>query len=216
MVDYGITQGGTVAGSLTVSGDLAVQGNNSVSGIMDVNGYMIPDSAMGPQDHGLVGWTLDPARTASSVIAINGTVYVMKIPIRRSTAASGIWWVIGTAGALPVAGQNWVGLYSEQGTRMAASNVDASISSAGTYNTLMTEQDLVGGTFVWVAVLFNAVTPPTMLRGSSFQTSPSMNLGPAGLRAGVAATLATTLPASFTPSALTTNNCLTFFAGLSV
>lgn len=216
-----VTGNQTVSGTLGVTGAvgtgaLTVTGNETVSGSLTVNSYELPEGAAGPQDHGLASWTHDPYYAASSAIAVNGTVYVVKLPIRRAVTVTKVWWVIGTAGVTPTAGRNEVGVYSSAGTLLAATNVDASISAAGTYSTTITGQALTAGSFVWVGFVFNAATAPTLLRGSSFESSPSINLTAATRRAAVAATAQNTLPASFTPSALTTTNCLTYFAGLSV
>ena len=256
MVDYGVTQGGTVTGNLAVTGNetvggtlgvtgaaatgaltvtgnetvsgtlgvtgaaatgaLTVTGNETVSGSLTVAGYELPEGVMGPADHGLVSWTHDPYFAASSAIAVNGTVYVVKLPIRRAVTVDTIFWVITTVGVTPTAGQCEVGLYSSAGTKLVATNVDAAISSSGVKSTAISAQALTAGTFVWAAFVFNAATAPTLLRGSSFESSPSINLTAATSRAAVAATAQTVLPASFTPSALTTSNCLTYFAALSV
>jgi hypothetical protein len=216
-----VTGNETVSGTLGVTGAaatgaLTVTGNETVSGSLTVAGYELPEGVAGPADHGLVSWTHDPYFAASSAIAVNGTVYVVKLPIRRAVTVDTILWAIGTAGLTPTAGQNEVGLYSSAGTRLAATNVDADISSSGSKSTAIAAQALTAGSFVWVAFVFNAATGPTLLRGSSFETSPNINTTAATRRAAVAATAQTVLPASFTPSALSTNNCLTYFAALSV
>ena len=167
-----------------------------------------------PEDHGLVSWSNDPFAAASTVIAINQRIYVIRLPVRRSVTVDKLHWVVSTAGASPVAGQNQVGLYSAAGVRLASTNVDADISSSGAKETTITAQALTGGTFVYQAFLFNGATAPTLLRGSSLESSPSINLPTAQRRAAVVASAQTTLPASFDPATLTTTNCLTFFAAL--
>jgi hypothetical protein len=165
-------------------------------------------------DHGLETWTHDPYYAQSSLIAVNGTAYFVRLNIRRSVTVDTIHWVIATAGATPTANQNQVGLYSSTGTRLAVTTVDASISSSGSKATAITAQALTAGTFVWVAFLFNAATPPTLLRGSSFATSPSINLTAATARAVVNGTGLTALPASITPASNSFTNNATYWAGL--
>ena len=171
-------------------------------------------TGFGATDHGLEAWTHDPYPPQNSQIATNGTAYFVRLNVRRDVTVDAIYWVITTGGATPTATQNQVGLYSSAGTRLAVTNVDASISGSGTQATAITAQALTAGTFVWVAFLFNAGTAPTLLRGSTFSTSPSVNLTAATGRAVVNGTGLTTLPASITPASNTFTGNATFWAGL--
>lgn len=165
-----------------------------------------------PGDHGLESWTHDPYAAASSVIAVNGRAYACKLMVRRARTLASLWWSISTAGVTPTAGQNEVGIYDPAGTRLTSANVDADISSSGTKETALAAA--ITAPFVWAAFLFNAATAPTLIRGSSFEGTPSVNLGASGRRAAVIGSGLTALPASFDPATLTTNGCLTFWAGL--
>lgn len=191
-------------GSVTATGSIAA-GPGAVE---------MPPGMWLPEDHGLFAWTHDPYGAASSVIAVNGRVYVVRLPVRRDGTVDTLDWVIATAGAGPVLGQNEVGLYSAAGVRLGVTNVDADIASSGTKATVISAQDLAGGTYVFQGFVFNAATPPTLLRGSSFESSPSVGLTASTRRAAVVASGATALPASFNPATLSTTNCLTFWAGL--
>lgn len=165
-----------------------------------------------PSDHGFEAWTHDPYYPASSTAGTSGTVYVVRLPVRRAYTSAALWWGVVGSGTVPVAGQNWTGIYSSAGQLLGQAAADGQITSAGGKRSPITAA--VSGQFVWAAFLFNATTVPTMLRGSSFESTPSMNLPTAGLRAAVAATGATVLPASFDPATLTTSNCITFFAAM--
>lgn len=176
-------------------------------------GIRLPQAEFTPQDHGLEAWSHDPYYPASSVIAVNGRIYAVKMPIRRAVTIDTLWWSVATAGATPTAGQNWVGLYSSAGARLAQTGVDGDISSTGGKATAITAQALTAG-FVWQLFLFNAATAPTLVRGSSFESAPNLNLPTNGLRAAVVASGQTALPASFDPATLSSNGALTFFAGL--
>jgi hypothetical protein len=193
-------------------GATSVDGPLTVSGIITTGGRLV-DADMVAADHGMETWTHDPYYAASSVIAVNGRVYAVKLPIRRNVTVDTIWWSISTAGATPTAGQNEIGLYSSDGVKLQSANIDAAISSSGAKSTAITAQALSAG-FVWVLFLFNAATPPTLIRGSSFEGTPNLNLPATALRAAVVSSGATALPASFAPATLTTTNCLTFFAAL--
>lgn len=179
-----------------------------------VAGVRVPTGEFTPQDHGFAAWTHDPYYPASSVIAVNGRIYAVKLLIRRNMTVDTLWWSVATAGATPTAGQNEVGLYSSAGVKLASTNVDAVISSTGGKSTAITAQSLTAGTFVWQLFLFNAATAPTLVRGSSFESTPSINLATTALRAAVVASAQTALPASFDPANLVTTNCLTFWAAL--
>lgn len=195
-----------------IGSDGSVTATGSVTAGAD--GIAMPPGMFLPEDHGLAAWTHDPYGAASSSIAVNGTVYLIRLPVRRDVTVDTIHWAVTTAATTPTAGQNEVGLYSAAGTRLAAVNVDSDTSSSGSKESTITAQALTAGTYVYAAFLFNAATPPTLLRGSSFESSPSINLAASAGRAVVAATGQTTLPASVTPGTFTFTNNKTYFAGL--
>lgn len=165
-----------------------------------------------PGDHGLESWTHDPYAAASSVIAVNGRAYAQKLMIRRPRTLTSLWWSISTPGVTPTAGQNQLGIYDPDGDLLNSAVVDGDIASSGTKETILAAALAVP--FVWAAFLFNAATAPTLIRGSSFEGTPSVNLAASGRRAAVIGSGLTALPASFDPATLTTNGCLTFWAGL--
>lgn len=171
-------------------------------------------TAFAATDHGLETWTHDPYGPQNTQIATNGTAYFVRLNIRRAVTVDTIHWVVITGGATPTAGQNQVALYSSAGTQLAVTNVDASISGSGSKATAITAQALTAGSFVWVAFLFNAGTAPTLLRGSTFSTSPSVNLTAATGRSVVNGTGLTALPASITTASNSFTNNVTFWAAL--
>lgn len=179
-----------------------------------VGGMVLPTGDSVPQDHGLETWTHDPYNGASSALLVNGRIYLVRMNVRRAATVSTVWWSIATPGATPTAGQNWVGLYSSSGARLATTNVDASVAGSGAQATAITPQSLAAGTFVWAAFVFNAATPPTVVRGASFESTPNVNLPATALRSAVNGS-GTTLPASITPGSNTTSNAITLFSALS-
>lgn len=183
----------------------------AASGVITSGGQLLGADPM-PSDHGFETWTHDPYYPASSVIAVNGRIYVVKMPVRRAFTLASLWWSITVGGAGPVAGQNWVGIYDPTGVLLNSVNVDANVAGSGGQEIAMPASLSVG--FVWAAFLFNAATPPTLVRGSSFESTPNINLAVNQRRAAVVASGATALPASFDPNTLTTTGCLTFFAAL--
>lgn len=184
----------------------------AASGVITSGGQLL-GADFTPADHGFETWSHDPFFPASSVIAVNGRIYAVKLPIRRARTIDALWWAVATAGATPTAGQNEVGLYTSAGVRLASTNVDAQISSTGPKSTTIAASAVTPG-FVWQLFLFNAATAPTLVRGSSFESTPNINLPTAALRSAVVASGATALPASFDPATLTTSGNLTFFAAL--
>lgn len=172
----------------------------------------IPQGEFTPQDHGFESWTHDLYYPASSVIAVNGRVYVVKLMLRRAVTLASVWWSVATAGATPTAGQNQIGIYDPDGDLLNSAVVDDDISSSGGKETTLAAP--LTSTYVWAGFLFNASTAPTLVRGSSFESAPNLNTTAATRRAAVVASGATTLPASFDPATLSTSNCLTFFAAL--
>lgn len=197
------------------AGQLHTDDSFDATGVVSARGQLL-GADFTPADHGFETWTHDPYFGVSSTSAVNGRVYAVKLPVRRARTIDTLWWAVATAGVTPTAGQNWVGLYSSAGVRLAQTGVDASVTSAGGKGTAITAQalDPAVDPFVWQLMLFNAATPPALLRGSSFETTPSVNLGTTALRAAVVASGQTALPASFDPATLTTNACLTLWAAL--
>lgn len=187
----------------------------TVTGVVTSGGKLLGADTQ-PGDHGFETWSHDPYYPASSVIAVNGRIYAIKLPIRRPCTIDTLWWSVATAGATPTAGQNWVGLFSSAGVRYGQVGVDGDISSTGGKPSVITPQALDPATdpYVYQLFLFNAATAPTLVRGSSFESTPNLNLATAALRAAVVASGQTALPASFNPATLTTNGCLTFLAAL--
>jgi hypothetical protein len=197
-------------------GALSTNGSLTASGLVTAGtgATRLPTGDFSPQDHGLESWTHDPFAAASSASAVNGTMYVVKLMVRRAVTIDTLWWVVSTGATTPTAAQNWIGLYNSSGTKLTDTDISTASGSGGTKSTAITAQVLSPG-FYWVAFLFNAATPPVLLRGSSFESSPSINLGTSALRSAVAGTALTTLPASFTPGSLTTTGNLTLFSAAS-
>lgn len=154
-----------------------------------------------PADHGLLAWAFDPALAGvAGTLSANATVYLVKLLPIAGTATK-LYWYVTTAGATPTAGRNEVGLYSAAGTLLTATNVDSSISASGLKTTTITGQALAVGAPVWVGLVFNATTPPTLARGTTMSTGSLTNVGlaAAGYRFATNGTAANTLPASITP-----------------
>lgn len=168
--------------------------------------------AQQPVNHGFTGWTFDPVAAVNSSLLTNGTVYLSKVHIPDDVTITKVYWWVTTIGATPTSGQNFVGLYSSAGTRLATTGVDADITSTGLKTTTITGQNLTAGSFVWVAMVFNAATAPTVARGTGsagLATAVNAGLTSGTYRFAVNGTSQTSLPASITPGSNVANG----FAG---
>lgn len=179
----------------------------------NATGAIFPSGEFQPADHGMTSWAYDPALCSGGSLAINGSVYLTKQAVRKAYTTSQVWWSITTAGATPVGGQNFVGIYSSAGTLLGSANVDAAISSSGAKSTALSVPLTPG--FVWIAFLFNATTAPTLARAGSFETTPNAGLANTSYRFALNGTARTTLAASLTPASNTSVNSLNFWGGLT-
>jgi hypothetical protein len=224
--DFGNGTGGiigiddaTASPNANPTGGVIVYSEGGVLKVRQSDGSVIDTSGLRnldfqARDHGLEAWTNDPYISPSSSSITNGTMYVVKLMIRRPTTISNLWYVVTGAAVTPTASQNWIGLYNSAGTRLAQADIGTALTSSGTKSQAITPQAVTAG-FVWVAILGNAATPATLIRGSSGESSPNINLPTAERRSAIAGTGLTALPASFTPSTLTTSNSLTLFAAVN-
>jgi hypothetical protein len=174
----------------------------SVSAVhLDVTGNALGEAT--PDNHNLVAWAYDSPSGTTASTAVNGTVYLVKMMVNQACTITKIYWHVGTIGATPTSTQNNVGLYSSAGTRLATTNVDTSISSLGMKTTTITGQALTAGSFVWVGMVFNATTPPSLARCTAigqFDQLVNVGLTAATYRFAVAGTAQTSLPVSITPA----------------
>lgn len=201
-------------GTVRDSGSVTTPGTAATGFINDVTKIVADTAGHTPYDHGLNSWTHDPGEAGAGVSVVNGTMYVLKQLLRRPAPIDTLWWIVTNGATTPTAGQNWIGVYDSAGTRLAQLDIGAASATAGTKPSAITAQILQPG-FYWVALLFNAATPPQLNRAGTGESGPNINLAAADRRAAVAGTGLTTLPASFTPGSLTTTNSLTLFAGMS-
>ncbi|MDT0387807.1 hypothetical protein [Streptomyces dubilierae] len=165
-----------------------------------------------PVNHGFSGWTYDPVIATTGSLLTNGTLYLSKVHIPDDVTVTKVYWWVTTAGATPTTNQNFVGLYAADGTRLATTDVGSAITTTGLKSTTITGQALAAGSFVWVAMLFNAGTAPTVARATGsggLATAVNANLTAGVYRFATNGTLQTSLPATITPG----NNVAAGFAG---
>lgn len=176
--------------------------NQTVGGYLDVGGF--DNGEASPAAHNLVAWAYDPSHAVNAIELTSGTVYLTKLHITRSVNVTKLYWWMSVAGAVAVVGQNFGGLYSSAGTRLATADADATVTaSAGLQTLTISSTALTAGTFVWGALVFNAATEPTVQYASGATgatTAANVGLAAAAFRYATAGTLQTSLPASVTPA----------------
>lgn len=168
--------------------------------------------AQQPVNHGFTAWTYDQAIALNTSLLTNGTVYLSKVHIPDDVTVTKLYWWVTAVAVTATVGQNFVGLYSSAGTRLAMTGVDADITSTGLKTTTITGQALTAGSFVWVAMVFNAATAPTIARATGsagLATAVNAGLTASTYRFATAGTSQTSLPSSITPG----SNVATGFAG---
>lgn len=221
-----VAGGGTgLAARSKASADSSTRWQRDVSGLMqwgdgtnakDVNlyraaaGVLTTDQSLSvgahalgivlPQETGLIAWSFDPANVASGKAGTAGTLYLAALYVAKAATATKLLWGINTAGATVTSGQNFVGLYSAAGSRLASVGVDARVTSTGLFTETISVSVTPG--LYWVGFMFNAGTMPQVYRGQDLNAT-LMNSGAATstLRFCTNGTgLTTALPSSITPS----------------
>lgn len=151
-----------------------------------------------PDDNGMTSWSHDPAAASGGVLLTNGTLYLSRLNLRQSVTIANAYFHITTAGITPTAGQNHLSVYRPDGTRAVTAGIDATVATNGTKTVALAPTVLAAG-FVWVALLFNSLTAPTVLRGFASSTLPNTGLAASTLRYATNGAGLTASPASIVP-----------------
>lgn len=204
------TDGGTTGRLLTLR-----NGGSNLVTVPAVGSIYTATGAFGehlPVNHGFSGWAYDPVIATTGSLLTNGTVYLTKILVPDDAAITKVYWWVTAVGATATAGQNWVGLYSSAGTRLATTGVDAAITSTGLKSTTIDTVNVTAGSFVWAAMVFNAGTAPTLARATGnagLATAVNAGLTSGTYRFATNGTSQTSLPTTITPG----SNTAAGFAG---
>jgi hypothetical protein len=167
-------------------------------------GHVHPYPLWLPGDDGFLVASFDPAAASGTANLTAGTVYLLRLNIRKAITATNI--CIG----LSAAGNNtggsagtFVGLYSSGGTLLSgSSDVATSLVTTGLKSlALTTPQSLTAGTYVWATILVNLGTTQPQLGQANLATTSWGSLGQSAsnFRWAVNNTSQTTLPNSITP-----------------
>jgi hypothetical protein len=162
------------------------------------------DNQFSPGDHGLIAWA-NPAPLANDTgQPSSGAVRLIKLTLKRAATISNIWLTITVAGATLTASQNFVGLYTSAGTRVALSaDQSSNWTSTGTKSIALTASYSAAAGDYFVAILSNGTTIPTFSASSSGTNPSNVNLTGASLRFANGPSAQTTLPSSITMSSNT-------------
>jgi hypothetical protein len=164
-----------------------------------------------PGDLGAVAWNMDPMAVAQSSISAAGTIYLMGIVLRQPATISSLGFGMTVIAVTPTANQNFLALVDANGVIQAstpAGQLDSQITTAAgwVWSNVTTPFAAPAGRY-YVALLFNAVTPPVLLRGNSALGNTSQsdlgNAVAAQFWLAVNGTGQTALPGSFTLSSNT-------------
>lgn len=185
------TAGGTIGGALTVVGAAHIPGIVSAA------------------DHGLAGWTFDPAGIqGGTILPTAGLLHVVRV--RTSSAVvTNIEMYVTTGGSSLTSGQCRAAIYNDAGALLGAGAVTASAHGTGATGwgdagrkilPLTVAQAVTAGG--WIRVAFYANTAgslPTFARGANVTAGAALNAGLSapGLRFSTADTgLTTAMPAN--------------------
>lgn len=204
--------------NLTRSGCIAATGNpNTQSFTQLIDLPYAPNPT--PADQSLIAWTYDPVTAGGNASATSGTLFLVKIYIRQAaTISKGLVQIVGAA-VTPTLNQNFLGLYDSGGTLRASTTAGTIDTATSTANTLLTgtftTPYAAPAGFYWLAILFNAATAATVMRGGTSGSPSFADMGNTAATDRFAAngTGLTSLPATITPSSNTHSGAAAFWAG---
>lgn len=199
--------------------DAQIDGSISASVFMVDGAPLVNAATQRPDDQNLLTWTYDPMYGVNNALTVSGTLYLLKVLLRKVATITTVTVGLTTQATTPTANQNFLGLYDSAGNRVAstaAGAIDAATTSAGPLTGTMASPYAAPIGAYWVALLFNAATPPTVMRASG-QSAGTIDAGlaAAGFRFAVNGAGLTALPASITPSSNTHTSASSFWAGVA-
>ncbi|MFJ9029821.1 hypothetical protein ACIRQP_15060 [Streptomyces sp. NPDC102274] len=157
-------------------------------------------------DHGLLAWTYDIAQVSTSAAPTSGTIRLIKLPsLVQSVSITSVALHVNTAASAGVVGQNFVGLYSSSGTRLAQSaDCTGDFATSGAKVIPLTAPYAAAPSRYYVAVLANAGTPPVLGQSSSSaSTVGNFNLATGSARFANGPAAQTVLPPTITMTGIT-------------
>jgi hypothetical protein len=191
----------------------------------------LPTGQMYPSDCGLIAWTFDPRYIYSENALTSlgtGDVWLTKIIVRQAATVSDIVLAVGnsvTSGL--TTGENFAGLYNSSGSLVAVTadqtsnwttsgNANTSLAMSLTVQSGFTLSPLPAGDY-WVGLLANGTGGPAVCLGSANSSMVNFGVTASTATAGFKSGAGTSMPASITPSSISTGHGASFniLSGLS-
>ncbi len=171
-----------------------------------------------PEDYNYRVWTYDPMIAANATTPTSGVLYLQRVTVRASQTVSKIMYgVVSVTGMSLTAGQNFVGIYDNNGTLVGSSaDISSAITAGGEliFN-LSSATTLSQNSFYWIGILLNG-TPPTIARGAAqVNNFGSSQLTGATRRFGAFGTGLTSLPGTITPASIISVTTNTYWSAAS-
>lgn len=185
--------------------------DDSTNGAADL---LLQMNTWSPEDHGLISWTQDPVScNGTFLLTTAGTVYVMRLHVRKAVTVTNIIMHVTTGGATLTSGQCFAALCTS-GLSVLSATADQSTpwQSTGLKTMALSVAQAVAAGDYLVALYYNGTTAPTFRAGAS-QVSINIGLSASTARWATADTGRTTaFPGTLAALALSTNG---MFAALS-
>lgn len=172
-----------------------------------------------PWDAPDAGWlyqAFDMAACSGTSSMTSGTLYLTRVNIREACTITSLVWSQNNSASGITAGQNFIGLYSSAGTLLGQAALDSPMASSGAHALAMSGGPVaVAAGYVWVAMLVNATTTPSLFRGLSTAGNSNIGLTAAQSRWAVNGTGLTALPSSITPSSNSSSGTISAWNAVS-
>lgn len=204
--DDGTINSTPVVKLLRNNGNVGINKTTPVAALDIVGTAAVSGNALGifkPNDQSFAAWAYDPALIVNSHATTSGTMYLIKQQIAADTSVTKLQYYVSVVASSVTSGQNFAGLYSSSGTLLQSVGIDSDLTSTGLKTATITSQALTAGSYVWVALLFNAGAAPNIGRMgglANIATVVNANLLASQYRFATSGTGQTALPSSITPA----------------
>ncbi|MER6112437.1 hypothetical protein [Streptomyces hirsutus] len=162
----------------------------------------------GPADQGLKAWSYDPSVAGFQSAPVGGSVYLIRVKLRKAATISKIVMMTVAAGSGLTANQNYAGLYTASGTRVGvtANQASAWTTANNTLSMNLTSSYSAAAGDYYVAFVSNGSTRPGFVCATTLgatRTPGNANLSSGGYRYCIGATGQTSLPSSLSIASAT-------------
>lgn len=147
----------------------------------------------GPEDHGFLSWSFDPALGIGSLAATAGQIQLVKLKLPGGPVTiTNLHLYIATSGATLTASQCYAMLYGPTGVLLSQTAQQATLwQSSGLKTMALTAAQVLNSGYCYVGFYSNGTTQPAFLRGTSISGS-NTNLSAPNFRFATGATVTTT------------------------